>query len=245
MNDKITPIQIDGKEYITSNQASKLTGYSRDYIGQLVRKGKIVGMVMDRIMFISKESLDAYKVVYGNNIGSKVQEKTLRDEISSNIRAELDKKYQRKVNSIAVIKYQSEHADNEKKLLYKNFPSIKKEVKVNNDTSAYKHKIIPILFGKHHILGSAFGSILSIIVKISIFVSALVTLYFVSFNIDIFNKLTLDDLVYNIEETHLISSLYTLSTDSATFVKDGILYISQNYLDKVTASAIEAINALQ
>ena len=248
MNDKITPIQIDGKEYITSNQASKLTGYSRDYLGQLVRKGKIVGMVMDRIMFISKDSLDNYKVIYGNTIGSKVQEKSLRDEISSNIRSELDKKYQRKVNSIAIIKYQSEHADSHKKLLYKNFPSINKKLedsKGNNESKLYKHKVIPTLLGKHHILSSAFGSVLSIFVKVSVLISALVTLYFVAFNYNLFKDLSLNSLIYNIGETELVSSLSIVVEDTSLFLREGIGSIGQSYLESIEASSIEAINALQ
>lgn len=54
-------IVIDGIEYITSNRASEMTRYSKDYIGQLSRAGKIESKKIGRVWYVSKDSLLDYK----------------------------------------------------------------------------------------------------------------------------------------------------------------------------------------
>jgi hypothetical protein len=50
-------INLDGKKYISSKRASKITGYTNDYIGQLVRAGEIDGQKVGKVWFIEVESL--------------------------------------------------------------------------------------------------------------------------------------------------------------------------------------------
>ena len=48
---------VDGKKYINSRMASQLTGYAKDYIGQLVRQGKVEARRVGRAWFVLEEAL--------------------------------------------------------------------------------------------------------------------------------------------------------------------------------------------
>jgi hypothetical protein len=50
------------KEYLSLKEASELTGYSSDYVGQLIRSGKIEGkQVYSHVSWVTtKDALDAY-----------------------------------------------------------------------------------------------------------------------------------------------------------------------------------------
>ena len=61
------PIVINGKKFITSKQAAALTGYARDYVGQLVRMGKVKGQVIDKVLFVSEDSILAHANVKNSN----------------------------------------------------------------------------------------------------------------------------------------------------------------------------------
>ncbi len=50
-------LEIQGKKYISSKRASELTGYAKDYIGQMARSGKIPGMRMGRAWYVEKAVL--------------------------------------------------------------------------------------------------------------------------------------------------------------------------------------------
>ncbi len=50
-------LEIQGKKYISSKRAAQLTGYAKDYVGQLARSGKIPGMRMGRAWFVEEAAL--------------------------------------------------------------------------------------------------------------------------------------------------------------------------------------------
>jgi hypothetical protein len=50
-------LDIKGKRYISSKRASQMTGYAKDYIGQLAREGKILGTRVGRAWYLDEESL--------------------------------------------------------------------------------------------------------------------------------------------------------------------------------------------
>jgi excisionase family DNA binding protein len=50
-------LEIKGKKYISSKRAAELTGYAKDYIGQMARSGKLPGMRMGRAWYVEKEAL--------------------------------------------------------------------------------------------------------------------------------------------------------------------------------------------
>lgn len=52
---------ISGKNYISSKQAAKVTGYAQDYIGQLARAGNIEAQRVGGLWYVFLDSLTAYK----------------------------------------------------------------------------------------------------------------------------------------------------------------------------------------
>lgn len=53
-------LEISGKRYISSKRAAKENRYHIDYIGQLIRAGKITGSKVGRSWYVEVESLDAF-----------------------------------------------------------------------------------------------------------------------------------------------------------------------------------------
>jgi len=53
-------LEISGKRYISSKRAAKENRYHVDYIGQLIRAGKITGSKVGRSWYVEVESLDTY-----------------------------------------------------------------------------------------------------------------------------------------------------------------------------------------
>jgi hypothetical protein len=53
-------LEIDGKKYLSSRRAAKEHKYHTDYIGQLIRAGKIAGKKVGRAWYVEEASLDAY-----------------------------------------------------------------------------------------------------------------------------------------------------------------------------------------
>ena len=51
---------FDNKKYISTKEASSKTGYSQDYIGQLVRKGKIDSKKIGRTWYVQEDSILNY-----------------------------------------------------------------------------------------------------------------------------------------------------------------------------------------
>lgn len=54
-------LTFDGKTYISSKQAAKLTGYTKDYIGQLCRSEKLPSRMVGRNRYVEKEALPEHK----------------------------------------------------------------------------------------------------------------------------------------------------------------------------------------
>lgn len=52
---------FEHKKYISAKRASELVGYTRDYVGQLSREGKIDSRMVGRSWFISEESILSHK----------------------------------------------------------------------------------------------------------------------------------------------------------------------------------------
>ena len=54
-------IYINGEKFISTALAARDTGYTTDYIGQLIRSGAIGGKMMGRAWYVSRKALLAYK----------------------------------------------------------------------------------------------------------------------------------------------------------------------------------------
>jgi hypothetical protein len=55
-------VEIDGKIYIPSKRASKLVGYTKDYVGQLSRGGYLDAKLVGRSWFVTEDSIRAHKL---------------------------------------------------------------------------------------------------------------------------------------------------------------------------------------
>ena len=68
-------LDIKGNKYISSKRASELTGYAKDYIGQLARAGKINGTRMGRAWYVEEASLLAHASSDQQSVSSAEQER--------------------------------------------------------------------------------------------------------------------------------------------------------------------------
>ena len=57
----VSDIFFENKKYISVKDASSLTGYSKDYIGQLCRSEKVLSKRVGRVWYVEEESLLTYK----------------------------------------------------------------------------------------------------------------------------------------------------------------------------------------
>ena len=55
-------ITIDGTSYISSSRAASLFGYTKDYVGQLARSGKIKSQLIGRTWYIDEDSIRSHKL---------------------------------------------------------------------------------------------------------------------------------------------------------------------------------------
>lgn|GEM_PF-6870457 len=55
-----TALIIDGKKYVPAREAAELIGYEPDYIGQLVRGGKVSGKLVGRAWYIDLDEIRLY-----------------------------------------------------------------------------------------------------------------------------------------------------------------------------------------
>jgi excisionase family DNA binding protein len=53
-------LEIQGKKLISSKRAAEITGYAKDYIGQLIRAGKIQGIRFGRAWFVDEDEVKAH-----------------------------------------------------------------------------------------------------------------------------------------------------------------------------------------
>ncbi len=73
---------IGGKQYISSRRAAEITGYAKDYIGQLCRGKRIEGKLVGRNWYVEPRSLLHLSAKKGNNSLSGDQGISRREEAS-------------------------------------------------------------------------------------------------------------------------------------------------------------------
>lgn len=54
-------LTIDGKTYISSKKAAVITGYAKDYVGQLCREGRVEARLVGRSWYVYEPSLSAHR----------------------------------------------------------------------------------------------------------------------------------------------------------------------------------------
>ena len=55
-------LTIEGKEYISVRRAAEIAAYSKDYVGQLCRSGKLACRMVGRFWYVDEDSLRKYQV---------------------------------------------------------------------------------------------------------------------------------------------------------------------------------------
>ncbi|MEK7081180.1 MAG: hypothetical protein AAB902_02230, partial [Patescibacteria group bacterium] len=88
---------FDNKKYISAKEASFITGYSKDYIGQLARNNKIDSKRISRVWYVEEESLLNYKN-FLNKLG-------LPSEPGLSLNGESKKISNQEISSVKNIKY--------------------------------------------------------------------------------------------------------------------------------------------
>ena len=53
-------VLINGVSYISARRAAREYGYTPDYVGQLVRSGKIKGHTFSRTLYVSEKTIAVY-----------------------------------------------------------------------------------------------------------------------------------------------------------------------------------------
>lgn len=71
-------LEIQGKKYISSKRASQLTGYAKDYIGQLARGGKLPGTRVGRAWYVDEEALKALAGIVGDQSAAQEPHSSLK-----------------------------------------------------------------------------------------------------------------------------------------------------------------------
>ena len=62
---------IQGKKYISSKHAAELTGYAKDYIGQLCREGYVEATMVGRSWYVLETSIMAHR--FGKDDGDNMK----------------------------------------------------------------------------------------------------------------------------------------------------------------------------
>lgn len=57
-------ILIEGKKYVSSKQAAKMTGYAKDYVGQLCREGRVPARLVGRGWYVLESAIQDHR--FGN-----------------------------------------------------------------------------------------------------------------------------------------------------------------------------------
>ncbi len=67
-------ITLDDKKYVSSKQAAKLTGYAKDYVGQLCREGRVQARLVGRSWYVLESSIKDHR--FGTQQAHPVQDLT-------------------------------------------------------------------------------------------------------------------------------------------------------------------------
>ncbi len=70
-------LTIDGKMYVSSKRAASLTGYAKDYVGQLCREGRVEARLVGRSWYVYEPSLMKHRF---DDADAKPEEKKVEEE---------------------------------------------------------------------------------------------------------------------------------------------------------------------
>jgi hypothetical protein len=78
-------LQISGKRFISSRRIARENGYTSDYIGQLIRGGKVKGQKVGRAWYVDAASFDLY---LGGEGAAEAAPKSVPESVSAPVAAE-------------------------------------------------------------------------------------------------------------------------------------------------------------
>jgi hypothetical protein len=81
-------ILIEEKRYVSSKQAAKLTGYAKDYIGQLCREGRVPARLVGRSWYVLESAIQDHR--FGAPAISPKEEATEQPEARPSLAASLE-----------------------------------------------------------------------------------------------------------------------------------------------------------
>src|SRR4051812_19118969 len=82
-------LTFDGEAYVSSKRAAELTGYAKDYIGQMSREGRIKARLVGRNWYILKSGLEKHR--FAAESAQKPKEKHFASEEWQNPRYQAEK----------------------------------------------------------------------------------------------------------------------------------------------------------
>ncbi len=71
-------LTLDGKKYLSSKGAAKITGYAKDYVGQLCREGRVTARLVGRSWYVLEDSIRAHR--FGGEKTSDSETSTKQDK---------------------------------------------------------------------------------------------------------------------------------------------------------------------
>lgn len=116
-------LTLDGKIYISSKRAAAITGYAKDYVGQLCREGRVEARLVGRSWYVLENSIKAHR--FGadtiSDVKTEVEETTntppvesVIDEKPNENEAIFEHRYfQEEINPIKVIEEEPKRVDYE------------------------------------------------------------------------------------------------------------------------------------
>ena len=69
---------IGDKKYVSSKQAAKVTGYAKDYIGQLCREGRVPARLVGRSWYVLESAIHDHR--FGDQKTPREQEASAAEE---------------------------------------------------------------------------------------------------------------------------------------------------------------------
>lgn len=73
-------LTLDGQIYISSKRAAKITGYAKDYVGQLCREGRITARLVGRSWYVLEDSIKEHRFG-GDQV--EINEENVNDSVES------------------------------------------------------------------------------------------------------------------------------------------------------------------
>ncbi len=101
-------ITIDGKEYISADRAARLVGYTKDYVGQLARAGKIKTKRIGRSWYIEEDSINKHKLSVHYILTKPKKTYTKKEKETSDININIDISSNPVVNTVQEKKKESD-----------------------------------------------------------------------------------------------------------------------------------------